>query len=775
MSAQPLLTMAEFARHLYDAGILAFPASSERKYPIVKWGAQRFPPSGWPTRAEVVRFFALSDATRLFIPCGVRSQGITCIDFDQPSYFEAWVDLIAPALLDRLYIEQSQRSGGYHVVFRVASAPPSQKIAKDPRKDNGDDGELRIEVRGEGNGFIAAPSVGYQWLQGNLLSLPTLNDDEYASLTRAAESFNECEEPPVVERPRRAPRIATEDELPGTRYSRENGQREVLDLFRKHGYEIGRPDHRGNVPITRPGASSETSGNVNRDGILHMFSTNTPFIPSIAGKGNPYTPFAAYTWLEHRGDYAAAGKTLYRLYNPPALRVVRDRTMDEGMEEEAGEKESDGIRRYRTYSDEELEHLPTPEFIIDELIPEKSLIAFVGASGSFKTFGVLDVALSIASGSPYHGHAVRQGRVVYVSAEGGAGFGLRVKAWKKHHHISSIPFFRAILDAPQLIEDENETALVATINDEDGVELIIVDTLARTFAGGEENSAKEMGAYIAACDRIRRATGATVALIHHHGVVGGRARGSSAFYAALDAEITFIREEERDNVKMTWTKAKDFGEPDDLHFTRVVIDLDDDQTSLILSPLQVTKGPVRIKERRRKHVVALYAAGLSGLRFTEWMIAAQSSKTTHRRVINELLEEQSVAENEGVYRLTKDGIETYRIALDAYETWGQKGQTEENGSNEGPNRGHFPLEGTIEAPVTPLRTDRTALETDETWGQRGQTGANGPNGPTEENGSKEGPKGPLSFRSGPIGPSPNLPPGPDQSNIDEEDDDGPLF
>jgi hypothetical protein len=39
---------------------------------------------------------------------------------------------------------------------------------------------------------------------------------------------------------------------------------------------------------------------------------------------------------------------------------------------------------------------------------------------------------------------------------------------------------------------------------------IIIDTLNRALAGGDENSSKDMGAVIAAVDRIQRATNDTV-------------------------------------------------------------------------------------------------------------------------------------------------------------------------------------------------------------------------------------------------------------------------
>ena len=49
---------------------------------------------------------------------------------------------------------------------------------------------------------------------------------------------------------------------------------------------------------------------------------------------------------------------------------------------------------------------------------------------------------------------------------------------------------------------------------------MVIDTLARTSAGLEENSAKDMGVYINNCYKIRDAAregGATVLVVHHTG------------------------------------------------------------------------------------------------------------------------------------------------------------------------------------------------------------------------------------------------------------------
>lgn len=65
----------------------------------------------------------------------------------------------------------------------------------------------------------------------------------------------------------------------------------------------------GTWHLRRPGKREGTSATIghSNDGYerLYVFTSSTEFEPNV-----PYTKFAAYTLLEHRGDYAAAGRAL---------------------------------------------------------------------------------------------------------------------------------------------------------------------------------------------------------------------------------------------------------------------------------------------------------------------------------------------------------------------------------------------------------------------------------------------------------------------------------
>ena len=170
------------------------------------------------------------------------------------------------------------------------------------------------------------------------------------------------------------------------------------------------------------------------------------------------------------------------------------------------------------------------------------LIEFFGPPGTYKSFIALDVALSIATGRDWHGHQVKQCRVVYIPAEGQSGALKRVKAWTERHEISfsELEMF-TILPRPCLIDQPGELDdLIEALKELAGppVGFIVIDTLARSMTG-DENSTSDMGSVVNACARLSEETGrAQIALVHHTGKDEARGpRGAIALTGATDVLI----------------------------------------------------------------------------------------------------------------------------------------------------------------------------------------------------------------------------------------------
>ena len=93
--------------------------------------------------------------------------------------------------------------------------------------------------------------------------------------------------------------------------------------------------------------------------------------------------------------------------------------------------------------------------------------------------------------------------------------------------------------------------------------LFIVDTLARNYGGGDENSNSDMGKFISVIDQFNVKFGCATLIIHHSGHgENQRARGASALRGALDAEFSCLKD--RSAILVQCTKMKDAEEPENL-------------------------------------------------------------------------------------------------------------------------------------------------------------------------------------------------------------------
>ena len=120
--------------------------------------------------------------------------------------------------------------------------------------------------------------------------------------------------------------------------------------------------------------------------------------------------------------------------------------------------------------------------------------------------------------------------------------------------------------------------------------LVVIDTLSRAMAGGNENSPDDMGAFVANCDLIRQATNAHLLVIHHTGKDEGRGtRGHSLLAAAADTMIEVSKDEVNGLVTATVKKQRDRASGDVLAFRLEPVDIgmdedDDTITSCIVVP-----------------------------------------------------------------------------------------------------------------------------------------------------------------------------------------------
>ncbi len=181
--------------------------------------------------------------------------------------------------------------------------------------------------------------------------------------------------------------------------------------------------------------------------------------------------------------------------------------------------------------------------LVDGFLSPNSLAAIVGPSNVGKTFLALDMAFAIAQGTPWLGrYDVLQGPAVYLALESSEEeIARRMKSYRSNYpNAQSAPLYYAAraLDLSHSAASGWEFVLASIASLPAPPAIIVIDTVARALAGADENSAKDMGAFIKACDKLRERTKSCVLLIHHTGKDSDKgARGSSAFNAALDTQL----------------------------------------------------------------------------------------------------------------------------------------------------------------------------------------------------------------------------------------------
>lgn len=234
------------------------------------------------------------------------------------------------------------------------------------------------------------------------------------------------------------------------------------------------------------------------------------------------------------------------------------------------------VKRLFTHLDDLV--IRQPEWLIDGLIEVSTLAMCFGSAGSGKSFAVLDMALCIASGTPYHGHEVQQGSVFYIAGEGLSGMSRRAAAWQKHNEVGKgqAQFYlsnRAVIMSDPDAVDVLRAEIAALVEVAGKPRLLVIDTLARSLGGASENDGKDVNEFIVACDSIKEEYGCTVMLVHHSGHQSKeRARGASQINAALDHE--FRIDAVGDNlVTLTFTKQKEDAMPEPKAFVKLPIEM----------------------------------------------------------------------------------------------------------------------------------------------------------------------------------------------------------
>lgn len=224
----------------------------------------------------------------------------------------------------------------------------------------------------------------------------------------------------------------------------------------------------------------------------------------------------------------------------------------------------------------ELMKLPTIEWLVPRQIPKRGLCMVYGASGTYKSFFMLDISLKLAN----------EVQVLYIAAEGEHGYRQRAEAWIKHHGMmpEKIVFELGQVDMFDLEEREEFTRLIEAYNPK----LIVVDTFAMCSGMADENSARDMLTIVNGCKELSKTLDGVVVVVHHTNAEGKKERGSKVLRNACDTIIRLSLMDDRIMVESQKTKDTTPFEPYYLAPINVQLgyqnNLGEDVSSVVLLP-----------------------------------------------------------------------------------------------------------------------------------------------------------------------------------------------
>jgi hypothetical protein len=366
----------------------------------------------------------------------------------------------------------------------------------------------------------------------------------------------------------------------------------IADMMLRHGYEkLGRSDSYR--------SPMQTSGShATKDFGTHWVSLSGS--DRAAGIGQTSAEFCwgdafdLYCYFEHDNDMRAAVRT-YAAELRPTPTEVRESIVQQASDPYADfdaipdaepEKPKATIiipnaEQKPIFWLKDAEPVLTSSYLVKGWLGRGQMSVVYGPSNVGKSFFCLDMALCVSASVEWQGSKVKGGPVLYLATEGGNAFQSRCVALRKQYGIFDAPL--AVRPSPvDLLRPEADLAslieLCKQIEADMGkpLAMIVIDTLSRAMAGGDENGPTDMTSFIANADALRDVTGAHIMIVHHSGKDTAKgARGHSSLRAATDTEI----ELEVDGKMRTAnaTKQRDLEPQDPFVFTLKVHELGKDE------------------------------------------------------------------------------------------------------------------------------------------------------------------------------------------------------
>lgn len=312
---------------------------------------------------------------------------------------------------------------------------------------------------------------------------------------------------------------------------------------------------------------------------------------------------------------------------------------------------------WRLMNDVEIMALPDPVFLVNGIIQDAAVGVLYSPPGAGKTTAVASLAVSIATGGRWLGHAVLDpGAVVYVAAEDPSGFKVRLRAAKVAAGLR-LDLALGVYTFPESIDlcDSGSVARFRAFLAEqrfDGLplKLIVIDTYAAATPGAAENSSEATTTAMTHAQQWRDALGCTVLFLHHTNAQGSRERGHSAMRGAADFMISMTPAD--DLIYLDCSKNRN-GAPFD-RMTLKLTDVPEVPGKVLRLASEVLPSPRLTSNEQRALETLGQSFGTKGATRAEWQAAcAGIAQSTWYRATKTLVDRGLVEEVNGSrYRLS---------------------------------------------------------------------------------------------------------------------------
>lgn len=382
-----------------------------------------------------------------------------------------------------------------------------------------------------------------------------------------------------------------------------------------------------------------------------------------------------------------SGQQLLTNVNNPI--VVSHETLAQHPDNKPGETQNTQRPRTIQYvmSDQIVPNIEANDFV-QNYLGEGQMSVVYGESNCGKTFFMTDMAFHVALGKRWRDLRVERGGVIYVALEGSYGLRNRITAFKHEYPEAKdgMPLAMITSQIDFMNPDGNIAEFIDVIMELreklGSVRLVVIDTLARAMAGGDENSGQDMGMLVRHGDLIRAATGAHVCFVHHSGkdkALG--ARGHSSLRAAIDTEIEVSREDGAAYSMVRTVKQREMEAAEPIYFglKRVTLGVNrynEEVTSCVVETVDAASLPKTDDKQRlsanQAFVMDAILEAMDGSSVSVVVYPGQAAmkcidyetlrKTLLKRGFAQMLEKENDTEEKLMERV-KSTTQTVRVAL----------------------------------------------------------------------------------------------------------------